>query len=56
MVNQNIAGNNIGGEGLQFWILKISPVHTKKLLRTKIILSSDSIMWEHNNGNILFRL
>lgn len=40
MVNQNIAGNNIGGEGLQFWILKISPVHTKKLLRIKIILST----------------
>jgi hypothetical protein len=40
MVNQNISGNSIGGEGLQFWILKISPVHTKKLLRTKIILST----------------
>ena len=39
-VNQNISGNSIGGEGLQFWILKISPVHTKKILRTKIILSS----------------
>ncbi len=39
-INQNISGNNIGGEGLQFWILKISPVHTKKLLRTKIILST----------------
>ena len=39
-VNLNISGNNIGGEGLQFWILKISPVHTKTLLRTKIILST----------------
>ncbi|MFZ3386817.1 MAG: hypothetical protein WA120_06550, partial [Candidatus Hydromicrobium sp.] len=40
MVNANISGNNIGGEGLKFWILKLSPVHAKKILRTKIIFSS----------------
>ena len=40
MVNTNISGNNIGGEGLKFWILKLSPVHAKKILRTKIIFSS----------------
>jgi ABC-2 type transport system permease protein len=40
LINVNVSGNNIGGEGLKFWILKISPVHSKKLLRTKIIFSS----------------
>lgn len=40
MVNVNISGNNIGGEGLKFWILKMSPVNAKKILKTKIIFSS----------------
>jgi len=40
LINVNVSGNNIGGEGLKFWILKISPVHSKKILRTKIIFSS----------------
>ncbi|MFZ3106772.1 MAG: hypothetical protein WA105_05265, partial [Candidatus Hydromicrobium sp.] len=40
MANTGISGNNIGGEGLKFWILKLSPVHAKKLLRTKIIFGS----------------
>ncbi len=40
LININISGNNIGGEGLKFWILKISPVHSKRILRTKIIFSS----------------
>ena len=40
MININVAGNNIGGEGLRFWILKTSPVHAKEILRTKIIFSS----------------
>lgn len=40
LINVNISANNIGGEGLKFWILKISPVHSKKILRTKIIFSS----------------
>ncbi len=40
MVNVNISGNNIGGEGLKFWILKVSPVNAKKILRTKIVFSS----------------
>jgi len=40
IINVNISGNNIGGEGLKFWILKVSPVHAKKILRTKILFSS----------------
>ena len=40
VVNLNISGNNIGGEGLSFWILKVSPVSSKKLLKIKIIFSS----------------
>lgn len=40
LININLSGNNIGGEGLKFWILKISPVHSKRILRTKIIFSS----------------
>jgi len=40
VVNLNISGNNISGEGLNFWILKVSPVSTKKLLQIKIIFSS----------------
>jgi len=40
VVNLNISGNNIGGEGLSFWILKVSPVSLKKLLQIKIIFSS----------------
>ncbi|MFC2145487.1 hypothetical protein ACFLQQ_04065, partial [Actinomycetota bacterium] len=40
IINLNVSGNNIGGEGLYFWILKVSPVSTKKLLRIKIIFSS----------------
>lgn len=40
LINVNVSGNNIGGEGLKFWILKISPVNSKKILRTKIIFSS----------------
>ena len=40
IVNGNISGNSIGGEGLKFWILKLSPVQTKKILRTKIIFST----------------
>jgi len=38
--NINISGSNIGGEGLKFWILKISPVPARIILRTKIIFSS----------------
>jgi ABC-2 type transport system permease protein len=38
--NINISGNNIGGEGLKFWIIKMSPVSAKIILRTKIIFSS----------------
>jgi len=40
MVNTNLSGNNIGGEGLKFWILKTSPVRSEEILRTKIIYSS----------------
>jgi ABC-2 type transport system permease protein len=40
LINVNISGNNIGGEGLKFWILKISPVHSKRILRTKVVFSS----------------
>ncbi|MFC2159959.1 hypothetical protein ACFLQS_04515, partial [Actinomycetota bacterium] len=40
IINLNISGNNIGGEGLYFWILKVSPLSAKKLLRIKIIFSS----------------
>ncbi len=40
MININVSGNNIGGEGLKFWIIKTSPLHAKRILRTKIIFSS----------------
>jgi ABC-2 type transport system permease protein len=40
MINVNVSVNNIGGEGLKFWILKVSPVHSKRILRTKVIFSS----------------
>ncbi|MBA7580330.1 hypothetical protein ES708_22221 [subsurface metagenome] len=40
IVNMNVSGNNIGGEGLNFWIIKVSPVSTKKMLRIKVIYSS----------------
>jgi len=40
LVNSNISANNIGSEGLQFWILKVSPLQPKIILRTKIIFSS----------------
>lgn len=40
MINVNLSGNNIGGEGLNFWILLTSPVSSRRILRTKIIFSS----------------
>ncbi len=40
IINVNVSGNNIGVEGLKFWILKVSPVHAKIILRTKVIFSS----------------
>ncbi len=40
IVNLRVSGNNIGGEGLNFWIIKVSPVLTKKLLQIKVIFSS----------------
>ena len=40
IINIYVSGNNIGGEGLNFWILKVSPVSTKKLLQVKVIFSS----------------
>jgi len=40
MVNLSVSGNNIGGEELNFWIIKVSPILTKKLLQIKIIFSS----------------
>ncbi len=40
IINLRVSGSNIGGEGLNFWILKVSPVSTKKLLQIKIIFSS----------------
>ena len=36
----NVSGNNIGGEGLSFWIMKASPVSIKKFLQIKIYYSS----------------
>ena len=39
IVNMNVSGNNIGGEGLNFWILKVSPILTKKILQMKVIYS-----------------
>ena len=40
IVNMNVSGNNIGGEGLNFWIIKVSPILTRKVLQIKIIFSS----------------
>ncbi len=40
IINANLSGNNIGGEGLKFWILKTCPVDMKRILKTKIIFSS----------------
>lgn len=40
IININISGNNIGREGLKFWILKTSPVHSKEILKAKIIFGS----------------
>ena len=40
VINLNVSGSNIGGEGLNFWIIKVSPVSTKKMLRIKVIYSS----------------
>jgi hypothetical protein len=40
MINVNVSGNNIGGEELEFWILKVSPLHAKEILKAKVIFSS----------------
>lgn len=40
MVNLNVSENNIGREELNFWIIKTSPILTKKLIQIKIIFSS----------------
>ena len=40
IVNMNVSGNNIGGEGLNYWIIKLSPILTKKLIQIKIVFSS----------------
>lgn len=40
IINTNISGNNIGSEGLKFWILKTAPIRSRGILRTKIIYSS----------------
>ncbi|MEE8325072.1 MAG: hypothetical protein V3R31_05405 [Candidatus Humimicrobiaceae bacterium] len=40
VINLRVSGSNIGGEGLNFWILKVSPVSNKKLLQIKVIFSS----------------
>lgn len=39
IVNMNVSGNNIGGEGLTFWIMKVSPVLTKKMIQVKVAFS-----------------
>jgi len=39
IVNINVSGNNIGGEELNFWIIKVAPISTKKMLRIKVIYS-----------------
>ena len=40
IVNMNVSGNNIGGEGLNFWIIKVSPILTIRLIQIKILFSS----------------
>jgi ABC-2 type transport system permease protein len=40
IVNMNVSGSNIGGEELNYWILMVSPLTTKKLLQIKIVYSS----------------
>lgn len=39
-VNINVSGNSIGAEGLNYWILKVSPFSVKNLLKVKILFGS----------------
>ncbi|MDD3628205.1 MAG: hypothetical protein PHN81_00280 [Actinomycetota bacterium] len=40
MVNTNVSGNSVGSEGLNFWMLKASPLHPKEILKAKVIYGS----------------
>ncbi len=39
-VNIGVSGNSIGAEGLNFWILKVSPFSAKNLLRVKTLFGA----------------